>query len=137
MPETPRIKRVIARDLTPGSEGSAYGVGLADFTTRRLFEKTDLENVYVNSLTAQCPENGRMPVICENDEEALSYALFTIGSIEPAGARVVRIKNTLHLRDMLVSEALLSEVKANMHLEIADPAEDIRWDEIGNFAGPI
>jgi len=33
--ETPKITRIVFRDLTEGSEGNATGLGLADYTTRR------------------------------------------------------------------------------------------------------
>jgi hypothetical protein len=37
--ETPKITRIVFRDLTEGSEGNATGLGLADYTTRRVVRK--------------------------------------------------------------------------------------------------
>jgi hypothetical protein len=46
-PELPKIKRIIINDLTEASEGNAVGVGLADFVTRRLFDKISMEATYL------------------------------------------------------------------------------------------
>src|SRR3712207_8737313 len=42
-PESPSAKYLIVGDVSERSHGNALGVGLADFTTRRLFEKVDYE----------------------------------------------------------------------------------------------
>lgn len=46
-PELPKIKRIIINDLTEASKGNAVGVGLADFVTRRLFDKISMEATYL------------------------------------------------------------------------------------------
>lgn len=40
-PDSPRINKIVLLDLTEETHGNALGVGLADFTTRRLVEKID------------------------------------------------------------------------------------------------
>ncbi|PYU87435.1 MAG: hypothetical protein DMG08_28110, partial [Acidobacteria bacterium] len=51
-PEKPRIKRIYIRDLTPESVGNASGVGLADFTHRRVVDKMDARATNTNCITA-------------------------------------------------------------------------------------
>ncbi|MCA1687979.1 MAG: hypothetical protein LC714_05190, partial [Actinobacteria bacterium] len=51
-PTEPSIRYLAVLDLAPGSHGNATGVGLADFTTRRLVEKIDHEATYLNCLTS-------------------------------------------------------------------------------------
>jgi len=46
-----KIKRIFVRDLTEASNGNACAVGLADFTTRRLVDKINLKDTYINCIT--------------------------------------------------------------------------------------
>jgi len=49
-PEFPKIRSVIACDLTRGSHGNGLGIGLADVITRRLFKELDLDMIYRNNV---------------------------------------------------------------------------------------
>src|SRR3712207_1751264 len=42
-PESPNVKYLIVSDVSEASHGNAIGIGLADLTTRRLFEKINYE----------------------------------------------------------------------------------------------
>src|SRR3954469_22586335 len=46
-PVTPRIQRVIVRDLTEDTEGNATGIGMADIALRRAVEKMDPISTYM------------------------------------------------------------------------------------------
>ncbi|MGQ9676171.1 MAG: DUF362 domain-containing protein [Chloroflexota bacterium] len=134
--DKPRIKRIIVRDLTKASQGSAGGIGLADFTTRRLVNKIDYHATNVNLITSDRPEKARIPIVAENDRQALHYALMTIGAISPSEARIVRIKNTLELEVMLVSEALLPETLTKANVEILSEPMELVFDEAGDLVAP-
>ncbi|MCL5257267.1 MAG: DUF362 domain-containing protein [Chloroflexi bacterium] len=133
IPEKPHIKRIFVRDLSKGTGGSALGIGMADFTTRRLFEKIDFRVTYVNCLTGISPENGRIPIICDDDREALIYSLSTIGAVPGPQARVVWIKNTLRLGVMYISEVMVPEARRNEHLDILGEPEPLPFDDSGNL----
>jgi Lactate racemase N-terminal domain len=117
-PKRPRILRIYVRDLHDDSYGNATGVGLADFVSRRLVNKIDPTATYINCLTGLSPESARIPMTVDTDREAVEAALGTIGLVKPEEARIVRIKNTLLLEELDVSEALLPEVKQDDSLEI-------------------
>ncbi len=135
-PERPKIKRIYIRDLTPESIGNASGIGLADFTHRRIIDKMDVHVTNTNCVTAVNPEKARIPIICESDREALDYCFATIGLTPPADARLIRIRNTLHLTEVDVSEALARLVQDRPGLEIlAGPAE-LEFDSAGEL-GPM
>ncbi len=51
-PGRPEVKYVVVGDVSEESHGNALGVGLADLTTRRLFEKLDLGAMNANVLTS-------------------------------------------------------------------------------------
>jgi hypothetical protein len=133
-PLYPRIIRIVAFDLTEATNGSAVGVGLADFTTRRLFQKIDFQATYINSLTAGVLEKAKIPIICENDREAVENALNTCGPVNYQEAKLVRVKNTLELGSFLVSEALLPQIRGNSNYIIEKEQIDFDFDEYGNFS---
>ncbi|MBA2447076.1 MAG: DUF2088 domain-containing protein, partial [Chloroflexi bacterium] len=121
----PLYKRVVVLDITPESEGNGLGIGIADFTTRRLFTKLDLGKGYMNALTANAPETVKIPVILESDREAIEVALHSSNSRAP---RVVWIKNTLALEELLVSEALLPDVAGLPTLSVAGEPGPLAFD---------
>lgn len=134
-PERPRIKRIAVLDLTEASHGNALGMGLADITTKRFLSKVDLTATYANVIAAGVLERGRMPVSVENDREAIRIALASLPGTPAEEARVVRIKNTLELEELEVSESLLPEVEANPRLQILAGPEPLPFDDAGNLIG--
>jgi len=132
-PRHPRILRIYVRDLHDDSYGNATGVGLADFVSRRLVNKIDPTATYINCLTGLSPESARIPITVDADREAVEAALGTIGLVKPEEARIVRIKNTLLLEDLDVSEALLAEVKPRDNLEILWGPKPLTFDSTGTL----
>jgi hypothetical protein len=131
--ERPNIRRIFVRDLTPESEGNAVGIGMADVTTRRLVDKINYQAMYMNAITSGVPEGAKVPMTFDTDREAIQVALGMIGLTPPERARVVRIKTTLHLTEMDVSEALLQEVKANDRLSVVAEPAPLAFDAQGNL----
>ncbi len=113
-PASPRIRQIFVRDLRGDS---AYGIGLADVTTRRVMEKANWNITAINVQTSGFTERGRLPRVVERDEEALD-----------AGPRVIRIKNTLHLESLIVSESVRQEIESRDTVEVLGPAEI--WDAL-------
>jgi hypothetical protein len=109
-PADPKILWIVALDITEESYGNATGLGNADFTTRRLVDKIDMKATLINCITACAPWGARIPATYESDREAIETALDCIGLTPPERARVVRIKNTLMLGELEVSEAFAAEV---------------------------
>lgn len=132
-PDLPRIIRIVVLDLTDKTCGSALGMGLADFVTRRLVNKIDYAVTYVNCFTAMTPEKGRVPATGETDKEAIEWAFQTIGAIEPQDARVVKIKNTLHLDKIYVSQSLLAELESQADWEIEKEASEMCFSNEGTL----
>ena len=119
-PASPRIKMIVVTDLTDESHGNATGMGFADIVTRRLYKKIDFTATYKNVVTAGFPDRAKLPMVMETDREAIDLALRGAGCRDTARARVVRIGDTLHLDDVLVSDAVLDEVRGKPNVEIAD-----------------
>lgn len=130
---TPRIKQLFVRELTPESQGNATGIGLADFTTRRLANTIDWHKTYLNCLTAAQPAGARLPIVCETDAEAIRHALTAAGVEDAHGGRIVRIANTLHMEAMLVSAAALQDIKGNSRYAVGAAVDALDFDGNGNL----
>jgi hypothetical protein len=109
-PADPKILWIVALGLTEESHGNATGIGNADFTTRRLVDAIDMKPTLINCITACAPNGAKIPATYDTDREAIETALSCIGLTPPERARVVRIRNTLMLGEIEVSEAFLPEV---------------------------
>ena len=129
----PTVIRVFPRNLTDASEGNALGVGFADVITRKLADRIDHHKMYVNCRTSMSLEAVRIPMTVDTEEEALAAALSTVGLVEPRDARVVWIRDTLHLAELEVSEALAREVPDRADLESISALREMRFDGDGDL----
>jgi hypothetical protein len=132
-PESPKITRIVVLDLTEETHGSAVGIGLADYTTNRLVDKTDHFATAINCIAANTPEKGRVPIALKTDREAVEAALESIGPVDPEEARVVHIKNTLEIAEFDVSEALLGEIEGRKNLTTASESGTLSFDSEGKI----
>jgi len=129
----PHIRHLFVRDLTPESEGNAIGIGFADMTTWRLVKKIDYAAMYMNGITSSDTHDSKVPMAFDTDREAIRTALRMNGLTPPERARVVRIKNTLLLTEMDVSDALLAEVRAHEGVTQATAPAPFSFDLMGNL----
>ena len=132
--ERPRIGAIYVRALTPETHGNATGIGQADVMPRRLLEEIDFHSTYMNTFTAKRLVGSKMPLMAENDLQAMQVCLTVRAEEDPSTARVVRIRNTNLLAEFDASPALREEIEAHSSLEILDEAEPLRFDGHGNFA---
>jgi len=128
-----KATRTAVLDLTPNTHGQAMGMGAAHVITRRFYDKLDLDATYVNAITARSPDYVRIPLITENDREAVQLALRSCIGHDPEQPRVIRISDSMHTGTILISEAMKKEAEANNKLEIISGAEDWAFDEKGNL----
>jgi hypothetical protein len=132
-PADPKILWIVVLDLTEESHGNATGIGNADFTTRRLVDKIDMKATLINCITACAPNGAKVPPTYDTDREAVETAVACVGLTPPERARVVRIKNTLRLAELEVSEALLPEVAKHGALTRLDGAAGLEFDAAGRL----
>lgn len=129
----PEINKIVVLDLTPESKGNANGVGTADFTTKKLVDKADWPATYANGLTSTVCSPTKIATTLENDEYALKAAVKTCNVLDYSKCRLVRIQDTLHLGEIWISEALLSEAIDHPQITILGEAEELQFDEEGNL----
>lgn len=132
-----KIKRIFVRDLTPETEGNGLGIGMADYTTERLVKKLDLSVMYTNALTASGPEGAMIPIYFPNDKRALQACLGTIGPVNPEEAKIIWIKDTLSLEEVMVSESLFRMTENRMDLEVKGVLMEIVFDDRDNLISPF
>lgn len=117
-PDHPRIKAIFARDLTAKSHGNALGVGLADVISRRLYNKIDFHALLENAYTSSFLSRAKVPIVAESDRQAVDITLRSSGAVAPGREKIMRIRDTLHLEEIYVSEQLLEELQSLPNIEI-------------------
>ncbi|HTD34628.1 MAG TPA: hypothetical protein VK665_13250 [Candidatus Elarobacter sp.] len=135
----PVVDQLYVRELSPESDGNATGIGLADFCTRRLADAIDWAATYLNALTAAHPAGARLPIVCDNDRDAIRHALNAAGVEDAAHARVVRIRDTLHIESFAASDAALAEMRGSGRYEIGEPTDALAvyGDELAPYPGGV
>ena len=116
----PNIKRMVLFDVTEQSHGNAVGVGIFDVITRNVLNKLDLPLMYANALAVKSPEGSKIPITADTEEEAVRFAIQLVRGADRDNLKIVRIKNTLELGVIEVSDALLSQVEANDKLMLLE-----------------
>ncbi len=132
----PSIKRLAVLDVSDKSLGNANGVARADVITDRLFNKFDRESVYANCITSGLLCAGSLPLSMPDDLSAIQTAVKTCETKHPEAVRLIRIPNTLKLRHLYVSEAMLPELKSRPGIEILSDPAPMRFDAEGRLLDP-
>ena len=128
-----RAKRIVVLDLTKETQGAALGIGMADITTKRLFKEIDLNATYMNCLTASITESAKIPMMFDNDREAIQAAIMSLPQVEISNIQVAMIKNTLQLGEIWISESMLDEANKRENVLIEREAEDLVFSDLGNL----
>jgi len=131
------VVRVFVRDLTEATHGNAQGIGLADFTTKRLVDQIDFHAMYINSQTAYRTDSCKIPMYYDSDQDVLRVAVDMAGIENSTDYKLVWIKNTLELEEIYVSEAYINELSNKDNIEICGGPIEIQMDDYGNMISPF
>jgi len=120
----PLIKKIVVLGLTRETMGNATGIGSADVITMRIWREFDVPSTYANIITSANLDGAAIPMIMNTDREAIALAVKTVVRVKPQDCRIVRIRNTLQLSEIQVSEPLLEAVRAQPERfeVVSDPA---------------
>ncbi len=129
----PECQRYVILDISDESHGNAVGMGMADFITKRLYDKIDFDASYPNALTSTVVSGVRLPMVLKNDRSALQAAVFTAVGIDKIRPKIVRIKNSSHVEEIWISEALLEEARRIAEVRIIEDAKDFPFNREGNL----
>jgi len=134
-PDQPEIKRIYTRGLTETTHGNAMGMGSADFVHADVVDDIDASPTLINAITACTTRGVRLPPAVETDRAGLVAALSTIGVVGPDDARVLRVRDTMHLDRLYASSALVEEARRRDDLAVVAEPEPISFED-GQFAAP-
>ncbi len=130
----PKTKKIAVLGLTPETHGNATGLGGADIITMRLFKEIDVPSTYANIITSMNLDGGAIPIVMNDDREAIQLAVKTVVRVKPENCRIVRIRNTLELAQIQVSEPMLAEVRAHPdQFQIVSPSAPFAFDAEGRL----
>ena len=110
----PNIGIIATLRLSEKSHGNAIGIGLCDFTTRRLRDAMDEEKTFINTYTTGDMGRMKIPATLADDAVVVERIAHRYGQ-----QRWMFIPNTLHLESLYVSEDLRDEVAEHPLCEVA------------------
>lgn len=128
-----KIQHIAVLDLTEETHGNCNGLGLADVTTKRLVDKIDVDCTFPNVCTSTVLCTPKIPLFTHTDRACIQIALKTCNYIDREHPRVVRIRDTMNLEEIYISEAMMEEARASEHIEILEEPGDWGFDEGGNL----
>lgn len=132
------VQRTCFLNLTPQSHGNALGVGLASAITKRIFDEIDADVMYTNCITSTVIRSAMTPCIMSTDKEAVQFCIRTCNRIDVQNPRVIRIQNSLHIGQVMLSEAYYADVLAGKYagLTALDAPAAMTFDEQGTLTTP-
>ncbi|UGA56805.1 hypothetical protein [Vibrio sp. VB16] len=125
----PNISNTVVLSLTEATHGNGVGIGMADITTRGLIQKLDFSAMYTNAATAGTLATAKIPMVMSNDFEAIVFALKTAPIHDISEAKIVWVKNTLELDNIMVSQALLESIEEIENAEVVSELMPFSFDE--------
>lgn len=136
-PNTPHFERIFVRDVSDNTYGNAVGLGMADVINSRMLPKIDWKPTRINSLTASTPAAIRTPVNFASDLECLESMMPTVGKHDLSEVTIGRIRNTLELGLVELSENLLPVIAGRANLEVISQPQPMDLDAAGNFRSKL
>lgn len=129
----PEVTKMAVLDLTQETKGNANGVGTADFTTQRLVDKMDRAATYANGLTSTVCAPTKIATTLDNQLLAVKAAVKTCNILDYTACRLVRIRDTLHLGEIEISETLLEEARRHPDIEILTEPYELPFNKEGDL----
>lgn len=120
-------------DVTDKSNGNANGMGFADFTTRRLFNKINYVATYMNTLTSTQPKGTKIPMILDTDKMVFQACVRDCGKINPEDVRLVVIRNTKDIDKVYMSKAAAAAIDTPERAVASGRYRPIPFDENGGL----
>ncbi|MCY9002334.1 lactate racemase domain-containing protein [Peribacillus frigoritolerans] len=124
----PDVKRTVVLGLTEKTHGNANGIGMADMTTKAVMNEIKWEKGYANALTSTVTDVVKLPMFLDTQELAVKAAIKTCNAFDLNKVRIVRIKNTLEIGEIWISESMMEEALKNEDIEILSDPEDLALD---------
>ena len=133
-----QVQRTCFLDLTEESHGNSLGIGLASAITRRIFDQIDADAMYTNCITSTVVKSAMVPCVMSTDREAVQFCIRTCNRIDKDNPRVIRIQNSLHVGQIMLSKAYYDDVLAGKYpgLSALDKPEPLTFDDADALTTP-
>ncbi len=128
------IRRIAVLGISELSHGNGIGMGMAHLVTVGFMKQLDPAATYINSITSRVIEGARVPLVANHDEDAVRIGLFCCMLEDVKQAKIVQIADTLHMGDLVMSEAYLPLIGADSRFEILSDPAPMRFDAKGRLA---
>lgn len=126
-------QRTCVLDLTDASHGNGLGIGQADTTTLRFFNKMNFLDTYPNALTSTVFLPVKLAMVLRDDEMAIKAAVKTCNGVSSGSMRIVLIRNTLHMSELYLSEAFWEQAQKTPGMKIVSACMPLPFDQQGNL----
>ena len=133
-----QVQRTCFLRLSDESHGNSLGVGLASAITRRIFDIIDADAMYTNCMTSTVIKSAMVPCVLSTDKEAIQFCIRTCNRIDKENPRVIRIRNSLHIGQIMLSNAYYDDVLAGKYqgLKALDAPQDMIFDQEDTLTTP-
>lgn len=133
-----QVQRTCFLNLTPESHGNSLGVGLASAITLRIFDQIEADAMYTNCMTSTVVKSAMVPCVMSTDKEAVQFCVRTCNRIDKENPRVIRIRNSLHIGQIMLSEAYYADALAGKYsgLRALDAPQPLTFDGDGTLTTP-
>lgn len=119
--------------LSEESHGNATGMGRADVGTMRFFHQISFDDTYPNAVTDHDSSVYKIPLIVDNERECIQTSMAICLNMDVENPRIIILKNSLEIEDILISEALIPEAKTKEQLTIVGEPFYLEFDADGNM----
>ena len=126
-------QRIAVLDITDETLGNVVGLGMADTCSKRVVEKMDRDQTYPNSLTSTVTCLCRIPMYFDTQKLTIQAAIKMTAGVEPADVTMIRIRDTLSLGEIWISENLIPKAKENPLIEIIGEPEEMVFNDDGDL----
>lgn len=126
-----RNQIIMVRGLSEGTHHSAVGIAHIDLTTLRCVREVDWNVTWTNSMTSTSAVNCRIPCFAPDDREGILWAIKSCTPESRENVRIVRIKDTVNLEYLEVSENLAEKLRLQDDIEILSEPYEIPFGEDG------
>ncbi len=126
-------KMVAVLDLTDETLGNSVGLGMADVCSKRAMRKVDTDNTYPNSLTSTVSSLCKIPMYFDNHSYTIKAAVKMVWGTPPPAVTMIRIKNTLELEYIYISDNLVELARQDPTLEIVSEPQELVFNENGDL----
>ena len=133
-----QVQRTCFLRLSDESHGNSLGVGLASAITRHIFDIIDADAMYTNCMTSTVIKSAMVPCVLSTDKEAIQFCIRTCNRIDRDNLKVIRIKNSLHIGQVMLSGAYYEDVLAGKYqgLKALDAPQDMIFDQEDTLTTP-